>query len=201
MRNGSSAGTSIAVSNPCKRTCDWIAAENKVLWSAPFNYTKGHAMKLSKVGILAVSSLSVLFAASAAQADTQVVTVNAQIIGICKYNTGQSPVVTVANTGATIDPSLAGPATGSANVLYKCTNGTTPVFTGPATATVTCTTAGTCGATTMAPAMTYVTGGNGAGFSGGKDKTLVVDGQLTQVQYQDMQSGTYSGTVTVTVTP
>ena len=146
----------------------------------------------------AIAALGIL-AANSAQADTQLVTVNAQIIGICKFNTGQTPVVTVANTGATIDPSLAGPATGSANVLYKCTNGTAPVFTGPPTATVTCTTAPTCGVTTMPPAMTYTGGGNGSGFS--VNKTLVVAGQLTQLQYQDMQAGTYSGTVTVTVTP
>ena len=159
-------------------------------------------MKLYRLGIaLCAAAAAGMFAAGTAQAATQVVTVNAVIVGICKFNTGQSPVVTVANSGATIDPSLAGPATGNANVLYRCTNGTTPAFSGPASATVTCTTSGTCGATTMAPAMTYTTGGNGSGFSGGNDKTLVVNGQLTQVQYQDMQAGTYSGTVTVTVTP
>ncbi len=150
------------------------------------------------ISVMVAAAAGVL-AASAAQADTQLVTVNAQIIGICKFNSGQTPVVTVANSGATINPSLAGPATGSANVLYKCTNGTVPVFTGPATATVTCTTAPTCGVTTMPPAMTYTGGGNGSGFS--VNKTLVVAGQLTQLQYQDMQAGTYSGTVTVTVTP
>jgi hypothetical protein len=151
-----------------------------------------------KASLIVAASVG-MFAAGSAQADTQVVTVNAQIIGICKFNSGQTPVVTVANAGVTINPSLAGPATGSANVLYKCTNGTVPVFSGAATATVTCTTAPTCGVTTMAPAMTYTGGGNGSGFS--VNKTLVVAGNLTQVQYQDMQAGTYSGTVTVTVTP
>jgi spore coat protein U-like protein len=52
----------------------------------------------------------------------------------------------------------------------------------------------------MTPAMTYTSGGAGNGFSPAA-KVLVVNGQLTQAQYQDMQSGTYSGTVTVTVTP
>ena len=158
---------------------------------------KTHRLKASL--LVAVATAAGMFAAGSAQADTQVVTVNAQIIGICKFNSGQTPVVTVANAGATINPSLAGPATGSANVLYKCTNGTVPGFTGAATATVTCTTSGTCGVTTMTPAMTYTGGGNGSGFT--VNKTLVVAGSLTQVQYQDMQAGTYSGTVTVTVTP
>lgn len=149
--------------------------------------------------LIAVAAAGLLVAGAAQAADSQVVTVNATILSTCKFNTGQTPVVTVANTGANIDPSLAGPATGNANVLYKCTNGTTPVFSGPATATVTCTTAVTCGVTTMPPAMTYTSGGAGSGFS--TNKTLVVAGSLTQAQYQDMQAGTYSGTVTVSVTP
>lgn len=149
--------------------------------------------------LVAVGTLGILASGSAC-ADTQVVTVNAQVIGICKFNTGQTPVVTVANSGSNIDPSVAGPATGSVNVLYKCTNGTVPAFSGPPTATSTCTTSATCGVTSMTPAMTYTTGGNGVGFSSA-GKNLVVNGQLTQVQYQDMQAGTYSGTVTVTVTP
>jgi len=152
-------------------------------------------------GALAVAAATSMLVAGVARADTQTVTVNANIIGICKFNSGQTPVVTVANSGANIDPSLAGPATGNANVLYRCTNGQAPAFTVPSPATITCTTSGTCGSTTMAPTMTYTSGGNGAGFSSGKDKTLVVTGQLTQAQYQDMQSGTYSGTITVTVTP
>lgn len=149
---------------------------------------------------LASGAISALLASGVAQADTQVVTVNAQIVGICKFVSGQSPVVTVANTGATIDPSLAGPANGSVGVNYHCTKGQAPTFSGPATATVTCTTAPTCGATSMTPAMTYTTGGTGTGFSPAA-LIMTVAGQLTQAQYQDMQAGTYSGTVTVTVTP
>ena len=55
--------------------------------------------------------------------------------------------------------------------------------------------------TTMAPTLSSVNTGAGTGFASGSDKTLTVTGQLTQAQYQDMQTGTYSGTVTVTVTP
>jgi len=159
-------------------------------------------MKTSRLRIaLLAAAASTMLAAGVAQADTVSVTVNAQIIGICKFNSGQTPVVTVANTGATIDPSLAGPATGNAAILYRCTKSQAPTFTVPTPATVTCTTAGTCGATTMAPTLSSVNTGAGNGFSNGNDKTLTVTGQLTQAQYQDMQAGTYSGTVTVTVSP
>lgn len=155
-------------------------------------------MKSHGLRIAALAAWSML-GIGAAQADTQTVTVNANIIGICKFVTGQNPVVTVANTGTNIDPSLAGPATGSVGVDYHCTNGTTPTFSGPATATVTCT-VGACNTLSMTPAMTYTSGGAGNGFSPAA-KVLTVAGQLTQAQYQDMVAGAYSGTVLVTVTP
>jgi hypothetical protein len=150
---------------------------------------------------LLAAAASTLFAQDAAAADSASATVSAQVLGICKFNSGQSPVVTIANSGAAIDPSLAGPATGNALILYRCTRGTSPTFTVPTPASVTCTTPGTCAATTMAPTLSSVNTGAGSGFAPGSDKTLTVTGQLTQTQYQDMQTGNYSGTVTVTVSP
>jgi hypothetical protein len=151
--------------------------------------------------LLLAAAASAMFAQDAAPVDFDSSTVSAQVLGICTFNSGQSPVVTIANSGATIDPSLAGPATGAAPILYRCTRGTAPTFTVPTPASVQCTTAGTCGVTTMAPTLSSVNTGAGTGFASGSDKTLTVTGQLTQAQYQDMQTGTYSGTVTVTVTP
>lgn len=142
-----------------------------------------------------------MFAQNAAAAGSANSTVSAQVTGICKFNSGQTPVVTISNTGASIDPSLTGPATGTAAILYRCTKGTAPVFSVPSPVTVTCTTSASCGVTTMAPTLTSVNGGAGTGFGSGQDKTLTVTGQLTQAQYQDMKAGTYSGTVTVTATP
>jgi hypothetical protein len=156
---------------------------------------------LRRGGWVVAAAASAMFATDAAPADSASSTVSAQVLGICKFNSGQTPVVTIANTGATIDPSLAGPASGNAAILYRCTAGTSATFTVPTPATVKCTTAGTCGVTTMAPTLSSVNTGAGTGFGGGNDKTLTVTGQLTRVQYQDMQAGTYSGTVTVTVTP
>jgi len=147
------------------------------------------------------AAASMLLAQEAAPADSANSTVSAQVMGICKFNTGQTPVVTIANSGSVIDPSNAGPATGSAAVLYRCTAGTSATFTVPTPATVTCATPGTCGATTMAATLSSTNTGAGTGFGSGNDKTLTVSGQLTQAQYQDMQAGTYAGTVTVTVTP
>jgi hypothetical protein len=151
--------------------------------------------------VLLAAAASAMFATDAAPVDSASATVSAQVLGICRFNSGQSPVVTIANSGAIINPSLAGTAIGNVSILYRCTKGTAPVFTVPTPVTVTCTTAVTCGATAMAPTLSSVNTGAGSGFAIGNDKTLTVTGQLTQAQYQDMQAGTYSGTVTVTVTP
>lgn len=144
-----------------------------------------------------------LLAAGAAQANDSVsVTVNATVVGVCKFFTS-SPVLNITNTGtgSNIDPSLAGPATGSVDVTYRCSNGTTPSFTVPATATVTCTTSGTCGSSTMVPTITSSNTGAGTGLGSGKDQTLTVNGQITQANYQNAQVGSYSGSMTVSVTP
>jgi hypothetical protein len=146
-----------------------------------------------------------MFAAGSAQASDNVnVTVNATVIGVCKFFTA-SPTLDIRNTGASgsnIDPSLAGPATGSAAITYRCSNGTTPAFTVPASGTVTCTTAGTCGVTTMAVSnVTSSNTGNGTGLGSGKDQTLTVNADITQAVYQNAQVGSYQGTLAVSVTP
>jgi hypothetical protein len=149
--------------------------------------------------LAAISAMLVISHARAA--DSVTVTVNATVSGVCKFNSGQSPIVTIQTSGGVIDPSAAGPATGNANVLYRCTNGTSPTFNVPATATITCTTSGTCGSSTMAPTMSGSGNAAGTGMGSGQDKTLVVTGQLTSAQYANAQAGDYSGTISVTVTP
>jgi len=161
---------------------------------------------MNSIKLRAVSSAlmaAALLAAGAAQANDSVsVTVNATVVGVCKFFTS-SPVLNITNTGSgsNIDPSLAGPATGSVDITYRCSNGTSPSFTVPATATVTCTTAGTCGSSTMAPTITSSNTGAGTGLGSGKDQTLTVNGQITQANYQNAQVGSYSGSMTVSVTP
>lgn len=141
-----------------------------------------------------------LFAGAAEAADSINVTVNATVNGVCKFGSGQTPTVTIANTGSVIDPSLSTTATGTANINYRCTNGTAPTFTVTSSpATLTCTTSGTCGSTTMSATVTTTSGGAGAGFT--TDKVLVVTGQITPAVYQVAQAGTYAGTVSVAVSP
>jgi len=148
----------------------------------------------------AAGVLGFMLATPARAADSIDVPVSANVVGVCKFSTGQSPSVVIANSGVDIDPSLAGNATGSANVLYRCTNGTVPTFalTGGATLTLTCI---ACGGATMAATMTLTppASPNGQGFA--TDLTLQLSGTIPSATYGTAAIGTYNGTQTVTVNP
>jgi hypothetical protein len=157
------------------------------------NARKLAALLMTTGGLALLTSTSV-------HADNATITVNATVTGVCKFF-ASSPVINLQNTGtgSNIDPSSTTPATGSVAVTYRCSNGTTPAFVVPATATVTC---GACtGTPTMAPTMTYTSGGAGTGMGSGKDKTLTVNGQITQANFENAVAGIYTGTMVVNVTP
>ena len=144
--------------------------------------------------------IGTLIAGSAQASDSVSVTVNATVIGVCKFFTA-SPVINITNTGtgSNIDPSSATTATGNVAISYRCTNGTAPVFTVPATATVTC---GACsGSPTMVPTISSTNTGAGTGMGTGNNKTLTVTGQIVQANFQNAAVGTYTGSMTVSVTP
>src|SRR5690242_5256176 len=108
----------------------------------------------------ALAALAAVMGSTGARAsDTLSVTVNATIVGVCKFFT-TAPVVNITNTGtgSNIDPSSATAATGNAAITYRCSNGTSPNFTIPTTATVTCT---ACAGATMTPAITSANTGAG----------------------------------------
>jgi len=159
-------------------------------------------MNIAKLrnALMSVAALGLLFSGGAHASDSVSVTVNATIVGVCKFFTA-APVLNLTNTGSgsNIDPSSATSATGNAAITYRCSNGTTPVFTVPATATVTC---GACSGTpTMAPTITSSNTGAGTGLGSGKDQTLTVTGTILQANFQDAAVGAYTGNMTVSVTP
>ena len=159
------------------------------------NWTRWTKLAAAAVGFIAIG-----VALPVRAADFINVPVSATVLGVCKFTTGQSPSVFIANSGVNIDPSLAGSATGSANVLYRCTKGTVPTFalTGGATLTLTC---AACGPATMNATMSLTPPGspNGQGFA--TDLTLVLTGTIPSATYAPAVAGTYNGTQTVTVTP
>lgn len=154
--------------------------------------------KLTRL-MLPVAAACALAAGTAQASDSVQVTVNATITGVCKFFTS-SPVINITNSAGGIDPSLGGPASGNVDILYRCSNGTSPGFTVPASVTITCT-GGTCGSSNMAPTVTSTNTGAGTGLGSGKDQTLNVVAQITQANYQNAPVGSYSGTMTVSVTP
>jgi hypothetical protein len=150
---------------------------------------------------IAVISALMVAAPAAIGAGAQTVNLSATVLGICKFTTGQNPVVTIKNTGAVIDPSLAGPATGNTAVTYSCTKGqAASLVAPPATATIT---NGAPTPTTMTVALTYSALAAGTGFSTAP-LSFTVTGNVNQSGaggYQDVPAGAYTGSVTLTINP
>lgn len=147
----------------------------------------------------AVAATLLTFAAGIAAADTQSLSVTASVTGVCKFNTGQSPVLAF---GA-IDPSGLGNATGSASVLYRCTKDTSATVSNAVTGARTLTGSGTAAGDTMTYDLSFTSGGTGTGtgFGAGTDITLVVGGTIIPADFQNKKAGPYAETVTLTVTP
>lgn len=129
----------------------------------------------------------------AGAADSLTVTVNANVIGVCKFFNGPYSI-TIANSGTDIDPSLSTTATGTANIEYRCSNGQNPTFSLPASVTLT-------GAGSMDATITYTGGGAGTGMGAGQAKTLAVTGTIAEADFQNKSVGAYSNTITVSISP
>ena len=154
-------------------------------------------MTLNHVAKAAAAAILTL-AAGFAAADTQSLAVSASVKAVCKFNSGQTPALAFGE----IDPSLSGDKTATANVLYRCTNGTSASVTdvtGPRNMSG----SGTAAGEMMAYTLAFDSGasGTGSGFGSGKDITLAVSGKITATQYENAMVGSYADTVTLTVTP
>ena len=147
-------------------------------------------------GLAAVCAL----ASGAALADSKNIDINASVTGVCKFNsTASNPVITI----GPIDPSGSGDVSGSVAVKYKCTKGQSPSFTVPGSTTLNCTGGGcSVGTDTLAVySITSTNDGTGSGFGSGQDKNLNVTAAVQQSDYQNATVGSYTKTITVSVTP
>ena len=151
------------------------------------------ASKCSKT-LVAAGFVLAAFGAHAAGGVTVTVTANVVNGGLCKFSTA-SPVVRIANSGTNIDPSLATTATGNANITYRCSTGTTPGFSMPATATI------TNGASSMVATISSTNGGPGTGMGAAQAKLLNVVGQIARAGFENAAVGAYTGTMVVSVSP
>src|SRR5438445_728903 len=80
-------------------------------------------MKLASIGAVAAGIVAV--APASASSTTNTLNVSATVTGNCKFNSAGPTALTLGNSGGSIDPSVAVDATGSANVAFRCTTGTT----------------------------------------------------------------------------
>lgn len=143
-----------------------------------------------------VATLLTCSAGFAAAAGSQILAVTANVQGICTFSAASTPLA----FGA-IDPSLTVNKVVTANVLYKCTKGTTSLGV-TATGGLARTMAGPTLADTMGYTLAFASDTQlGTGFGAGKDLTMVVTGTITPAQFQNVSSGAYSENVTLNITP
>lgn len=130
------------------------------------------------------------------------VQVSAQVNAACRFQT-TSYNMTIANSGGIIDPALGTPASGNANLIYRCTNGTVPEFqiagggysAAPPAANVTLN--GLTPPNTLAASISLVSGGAGGGM--GVNRTAVVTGTISAGNIDAAPPDTYSATVLIDI--
>lgn len=136
-------------------------------------------------------------------ADSHTVTVNAAVVGTCKFNSATS-TVTLTNNGTDVDPSLAVAATGNTDVTFRCTKNATSTisiggvaYAGPLSRTL------VDGAESIPYTLTLTGAAQaGTGFgAGGSDLTLNIAGSIAAADVQVAAAGNYSDSVVLDITP
>jgi spore coat protein U-like protein len=151
-------------------------------------------MKANRI-VLKVIAAAVLASTAglASAAGNTTLNVTATVSAVCKFT-----AATMTDIGlGTIDPSaVAAAVTGTSDITYKCTRGTTPVvtITGGGTRTL------TSGANTIAYTFSLGTHDQGTGYSAAAAATKVVaTASIAQAAAQDAAAGAYSDTVTLSI--
>ena len=157
-------------------------------------------LKLTALALAAALGVAPAFAGST----THTLSVSATVTGNCKFNSAGPTTLTIATGAGVIDPSAAGPATGTVGITFRCTTGTTSAIaaddglhsTGPGARRV------NNGVNFMAYAMVLTNAAQvGSGFGAGQDKTVTVDASIVAANYQNAVAAAYSDTVILTITP
>lgn len=159
----------------------------------------------TKLIVLALAASGAMLANPAfAASTTHTLDVTATVSGNCKFNAPGPTTLNIATGGGVIDPSAAGPATGSVGVAFRCTTGVTSAITaddganasGPGARRV------KNGAVFMPYSLSLVNAAQvGSGFGAGQDKTVTVNASIAALDYQNATAGAYTDTVTLTITP
>ncbi len=149
---------------------------------------------LLMIALVVIVSLS----SNAFGADTGTVNINATVVGTCKFTTN------TANISVTLDPSVGGTVTGSGSLVFWCTKNASYTVTdddglyetGPNANRV----FNSLASEYIPYTFTYTpTSGTGSGPQ--NTITLTLTASFAQTDYENAAAGTYSDTVTITVTP
>ncbi len=128
---------------------------------------------------------------SASAADSHSIIINAVSSSKCIFNDRSSTIA------VSIDPAATTTLTATSDVVYRCTAGTTPSFSLSSANT------GKLVSGTENFSYSYSSTGNapGTGMGSVQAKTHVVTASINQALAADKPPGTYTDTITVTVTP
>lgn len=150
------------------------------------------------LGLAAVASIGSFSAMAASQ--THDMAVSATVNGTCKFNSNGPTALSF----GTIDQTSTSAATATANVLFRCTTGTTSSIASAVGVN-------DSGANHRVKAntsdyMVYTASYSGdaqvgSGHGAGQDKTLVVNGSITAAEFQNAAAGAYTDTLTLTIAP
>lgn len=150
-------------------------------------------MTKHRLSALAAAVFLTAIAGSATAGGTTTVDVTATISAVCKFKAASMTAITL---GA-IDPSTISTAkTGTTDITYKCTTGTTPSVTVTGGGTTLTSTAGS-----LAYTFTLGTADPGTGFSTAGSAKVVGTASIAVAAAQDAPAGDYTDTVTLTITP
>lgn len=154
---------------------------------------------MKKLSITTVGATILL--AAGVQAATNTLSVSASVSGTCKFNTDTSTLA----FGA-LDPSAAVDATASTSITYRCTKGTAATTTANNGSNASGTQKRLSNGAATPEYINYalsLNGGSqtGTGHGAGKDLTLSVSGTITAASYENATAGSYTDSVTLTLTP
>ena len=143
-------------------------------------------------------ALAVLAAGGAAWADTNTLTVQASVLGTCKFFSATSTL----SFGA-LDPSVGTDVSGSTTTNYWCTKGVTALITpgfgehrvGTTRQMI------DIGSGDFIPYALTLTGDPGTSAGPGSLRTLTITGNVVGTDYISKSAGGYSDTVLISLTP
>ncbi len=150
---------------------------------------------MKKIALAMVVLAVVAFAGAAMAADTNTLTVNATVVGTCKFNTATSTL------NFTLDPSVGTNVNTSTTVDYWCTKGATStgVTVGQGANWSGATRRMKDGTGNLIPYSLGVTGDTQAGQGPSVPLTLTINGSVQGTDYTAAAAGSYVDTVTLTL--